>query len=77
MKALVQTSPEVDTSQSLLIVRGDDGVPEPLERHRVLEVELLPAVESGHLVVGPGGRQGAGHAEELVEVRGGAAHHLH
>ena len=77
METLVQTSPQVDTSQSLLVVRGDDGVPEPLERHGVLEVELLPAVESGHLIVGPGGGQGARHAEQLVEVRGGGAHHVH
>ena len=77
METLVQTSPQVDTSQSLLVVRGNDGVPEPLERHGVLEVELLPAVESGHLIVGPGGGQGTRHAEQLVEVRGGGAHHVH
>ena len=68
MEALVQTPPEVDISERVLVVRRDDGVPVPLERHRVVEVELLPAVEGGHLVVGPGGGQGAGHAEQLVEV---------
>ena len=75
MKTLVQTSPQVDTSESVLIVRSDDGVPEPLERDRVVKVELLPAVEGGHLVVGPGGWEGAGHADQLVEVGGGGAHH--
>ena len=75
MKTLVQTSPQVDTSESVLIVRSDDGVPEPLEGDRVVKVELLPAVERGHLVVGPGGWEGAGHADQLVEVGGGGAHH--
>ena len=68
MQALVQTPPEVDTSERVLVVRRDDGVPVPLERHRVVKVELLPAVEGGHLVVGPRGGQGAGHAEQLIEV---------
>ena len=77
MKTLVQTSPEVDTSESVLIVRRDDGVPVPLERDRVVEVELLPAVERRHLVVGPGGREGAGHADQLVDVGGGGAHQAH
>ena len=76
MQALVQTPPEVDISERVLVVRRDDGVPVPLERHRVLKVELLPAIESGHLVVGPGGGRGVGHADQLVEIRGGGAHHV-
>ena len=77
MKTFVQTSPQVDTSESVLIVRSDDGVPEPLERDRVVKVELLPAVERGHLVIGPRGWEGAGHADQLVEVGGGGAHDAH
>ena len=76
MDTFVQTSPELDTPEGSVEVGRDDGVPVALEGDGVLEVDLLPAVESGHLVVVAGSGAGAGHADQLVEVGGGGADHV-
>ena len=68
MDTFVQTSPELDTPEGSVEVRRDDGVPVALEGDGVLEVDLLPAVESGHLVVVAGSGVSAGHADQLIEI---------